>query len=518
MPKKRPGATEMPPELMQMLEQLFSGGAAPAPLSAEGIADELSALPRRPEDWLVVTRGVTIEGEFLLLSLVVCPDIPVPLVFQPMETADELLRFVIESMGLGQGESEDRWEPYVPARLRVNDPQLAFGWGNLLRDAGVKVELGVPPELERMVMDAAQQFELVMGGAGQAVPFLSDKTPQEAGAFLEAFDGFMKVRPWEWLDPRPVFVRWQDESGQSRSLYAVVMGHDRQVFGLSLFERWTDYIEVLLAGNGPESMAAVIAQGGREAVTLAQSGDELADEDWHFLQQHRLTRKKRENWSGGVQQRIGLDGALLPHFPLALLTELLNLLAEHAPVSRRDFLTSFKRRGQKVQVSFPGTARDELSAAEASQWVRLRAKVHDHRVEFPQQKLIELEVVAPGDTLLARVFNGKQFQQLWQSKLDVASWSQSRRSTLNYDLPDRIYRLVDLGDEQTQLYVYSRNETNPTLAQLLELSRQEPLYITGLYDRAQEKYETIPLQIEQADGPLTDAEVELNGVGMRWLE
>lgn len=47
------------------------------------------------------------------------------------------------------------------------------------------------------------------------------------------------------------------------------MGHGGQEFGLSLFARWTDYLEVVLAGSEDEMLAATVAQGGREGVTLA---------------------------------------------------------------------------------------------------------------------------------------------------------------------------------------------------------------------------------------------------------
>lgn len=519
MPKKRTKPTEMPPELAEAIQQLFMGHEPPA-MTAEHIAGELEALPRRPESWLVVTHQVSVGESEALLSLVVCPDSPEPLLFQPMENAEELLRFVVESMGMGQGEGAAQWEPYVPAQFLVNDTQLAFTWGNLLREAGIGVELGVPPELDALVCQAAEQFALAVanGGARQAGPFLQGHTPDEASEFLNAFDGFMKARPWNWLDDRPVFVQWQDDQGQPRSLYAVVMGHNKQEFGLSLFDCWTDYLEVALAGRSSEMMAAVVAQGGREAVNLAHSGAELSDEDWDFMQGHRLTREKREKWSGGVQQRIGMEGSLAPRHPLPMLTALLKLLAENAPPARRDFLTSFKRKTATLRVSYPGTARDELTPAEATAWIRVRIKVRDRRVEYHEKKTLTLEIVAPGDALLGKVFSGKQFQRLWQTKLDVAKWTQSDRTSLNYDLPDWLYRLVEVGGEPTQLFCYSRNEMAPTLAQVLALSQRETVYVIDMLNRFGDDYRHVPLDIAQVDGPMQDAAVEEKGVAMRWLD
>lgn len=505
----------MPPELIEALERMLLGGAPPA-VTAEYIAGELEALPRRPDTWLVVTQQVDMGEAEVLLSLVVCPDNPQPVLFQPMENAEELLRFVVESMGIGQGEDSGAWEPYVPARLLVNNTQLAFSWGNLLRGAGIKVELGVPPELETIVREAAEQFlQAVASGEGaQALPFLHNHTPQQAQEFLTAFESFMKARPWNWLDDRPLFVQWQDENGQSRSLYAVVMGHNNQEFGLSLFDRWTDYLELALAYRSTDTMAALAAQGGREAVNLARTGHELADEDWEFMQQHRLTRKGREPWSGGIQQRIGLDGSLAPRYPLPMLTGLLQVLGANSP-ARNDYLTSFKRKSGSLRVSYPGTARDELTPAEASAWIRVRVKVRDRRLAYHEKKYLTLEVVAPGDTLLAKVFHGKQFQQLWQSKADVASWSQSDRTSLNYDLPDNLCRLVELDGEQTRLHFYHRNEMNPTLAQVLRIAQQESVYVGGML--ASDDTPS-PLDIQQVDGPMQSAEVEQKGVGMRWLD
>lgn len=509
----------MPPELLEAIQQMIMGHEPPA-MTSEYIAGELEALPRRPDTWLVVTRKVDVDGVEVLLSLVVRPNNPEPVLFQPLENAEELLRFVVESIGMGQGEGAAQWEPYVPARLLVNDTQLAFSWGNLLRGAGIKVELGVPPELETIVREAAEQFlqAVARGEGAQALPFLQNHTPQQAQEFLTAFDSFMKARPWNWLDDRPIFVQWQDENGQSRSLYAVVMGHNGQEFGLSLFERWTDYLEVALAGRSSEMMAAVVAQGGREAVNLAHSGAELSDEDWDYLQQHRLTRKKRENWSGGVQQRIGLEGSIAPRYPLPMLTALLKLLAENAPTARRDYLTSFKRKTPALRVSYPATARDELTPEQAGAWIRVRVKVRDRRVEYREKKALTLEIVAPGDALLGKVFSGKQFQRLWQTKLDVAKWTQSDRTSLNYDLPDWLYRLVDVDGESTQLFCYSRNEMAPTLAQVLALSQRETVYVTDMMNRFGDDYQHVALDIAQVDGPMQDAAVEEKGVAMRWLD
>lgn len=509
----------MPPELLEAIQQMIMGHEPPA-MTSEYIAGELEALPRRPETWLVVTRKVDVDGMEVLLSLVVCPDSPEPLLFQPMENTEELLRFVVESLGMGQGEGAAQWEPYVPAQFLVNDTQLAFTWGNLLREAGIGVGVGVPPELDALVGKAAEQFALAMtnGGAGQAAPFLQNHTPEQAKDFLSAFDGFMKAKPWNWLDDRPMFVQWQDDQGQLHSLYAVVMGHNNQEFGLSLFERWTDYLEVALAGRSSEMMAAVVAQGGREAVNLAHSGAELSDEDWDYLQQHRLTRKKRENWSGGVQQRIGLEGSIAPRYPLPMLTALLKLLAENAPTARRDYLTSFKRKTPTLRVSYPATARDELTPEQAGAWIRVRVKVRDRRVEYREKKALTLEIVAPGDALLGKVFSGKQFQRLWQTKLDVAKWTQSDRTSLNYDLPDWLYRLVDVDGESTQLFCYSRNEMAPTLAQVLALSQRETVYVTDMMNRFGDDYQHVALDIAQVDGPMQDAAVEEKGVAMRWLD
>lgn len=519
MSKKRTKLTEMPPELAEALQRMFMGFAPPA-LTAEHIADELEALPRRPESWLVVTQQVDLGEMQPLLSLVVCPASPEPLLFQPLENAEELLRFIVESMSRGQGEGAATWEPYVPAQLLVSDTQLAFSWGNLLREAGIGVTLGVPPELEAMVRQAAEQFALAMknGGAGQAVSFLQGHTPEQAKAFLSAFDGFMKAKPWNWLDDRPIFVQWQDENGQTHSLYAVVMGHNGQEFGLSLFERWTDYLEVALAGGHSEMMAAVVAQQGREAVNLARSGLELADEDWDFIQAHKLTRKGRENWSGGLHQRIGLEGSLAPRYPLPMLTALLTLLAENAPIASRDYLTSFKRKSGSLRVSYPATARSELTPEQAGAWIRVRVKVRDRRAERREKKTLTLEIVAPADTLLGKVFSGKQFQQLWQSRLDVAKWTQSDRTSLNYDLPDWLYRLIDVDGEQAQLFCYSRGEMAPTLAQVLALSQQETVYVIDMLNRFSDNYQHTPLDIVQVEGPMQDAAVEEKGVAMRWLE
>ncbi|WP_278912771.1 DUF7309 domain-containing protein [Deinococcus wulumuqiensis] len=519
MPKKRTQPAGMPPELAEAIQQMFMGFAPPE-MTAGYIAGELEDLPRRPESWLVVTHPVSLGESEALLSLVVCPDSPEPLLFQPLENAEELLRFVVESMGMGQGEGDNAWEPYVPAQFLVNDTQLAFTWGNLLREAGIQVNMGVPPELDAMVRQAAQQFALAManGGARQTVPFLQGHTPEEAKEVLAAFDGFMKARPWNWLDDRPMFVQWQDDQGQLHSLYAVVMGHNNQEFGLSLFDCWTDYLEVALAGSSSEMMAAVVAQGGREAVNLAHSGAELSDEDWDFMQEHRLTREKREKWSGGVQQRIGIEGSLAPRHPLPMVTALLKLLAENAPAARRDYVTSFKRKTASLRVSYPGTARDELSPAEAQAWIRVRIKVRDRRVEYREKKALTLEIVAQGDTLLGKVFSGKQFQRLWQTKLDVAKWTQSDRTSLNYDLPDWLYRLVEVGGEPTQLFCYSRNEMAPTLAQVLALSQRETVYVIDMLNRFGDDDQHTPLDIAQVDGPMQDAVVEEKGVAMRWLE
>lgn len=518
MSKKRTQPADLPPELMEALGRFIY--IEPPALTAEHIAGELEALPRRAQSWLVATEQVNFGGEEALLALVVCPDSPEPLLFQPMENAETLLRFVVESMGMGQGEGAATWEPYVPAQLLMSDTQLAFTWGNLLREAGIGVELGVPPELETLLRQAATTLAQVMtSGSGQAASFLPNYAPQQAQEFLSAFKGFVKAKPWNWLDDRPLFVQWQDESGQTRSLYAVVMGHNGQEFGLSLFERWTDYLEMVLAGSQDEMMAVLAAQGGREAVNLARSGQELADEDWAFLQTHNLTRKERDHWSGGLLQRIGLEGAVAPRTPLPLLTALLGLLADNAPAARRDYLTSFKRKTAALRVSYPATARDELTPAEAKTWIQVRVQVRDRRAKSRKETLT-LEIVATGDTLLAKVFSGKQFQQLWQSKLDVANWTQSDRTSLNYDLPDALYRLVTVGGEQEQLYCYSRNEIGPTLAQILALSQQETVYVTGMLDRYTKEgdYQPIPLHIERVDGPTQNAEAVQKDVYMRWLE
>lgn len=238
------------------------------------------------------------------------------------------------------------------------------------------------------------------------------------------------------------------------------------------------------------------------------------------MQKHHLTREKRENWTGGVQQRLSLEGALPTRFPLSFVTAMLQVLVQDAPVTvaHRDFLTSFKRRSGSFRVSYPATSRDELTPAEAREWVRLRVPVRDRRVPYEERKTITLEIVAPGDTLLAKALIPKLFRQLWQSQPDMPKWSKSDLDLLGYDLPDRIYRLVELDGEQQQLYLYSRGETNPTLAQLLKLSGEETLYVTAPFDRYNDEYQPIPLHIERADGPLADAEAEDKGIGMRWNE
>ena len=188
------------------------------------------------------------------------------------------------------------------------------------------------------------------------------------------------------------------------------------------------------------------------------------------------------------------------------------------PAARRDFLTSFKRRSGSFRVSYPATARDELTPEQAHEWVRLRVPVRDRRVPYAQRQATTLEIVAPGDTLLAKAFSPKLFRQLWQSQPDMPKWSKSDLKLLGYDLPDRIYRLVELDGEQQQLYLYSRGEVGPTLVQLLKLSEEKTLYVTSPFDRYSDEYQPIPLQIARVDGPLADAEAEEKGIAMRWSE
>ena len=521
MPKHKGPPTELPPELSEALQRLFSG-FAPAPLTAQGIAEELAELPRRPEAWLVVTEPVDLGGDKLLLSLVLAPDSPEPLLLQPLDGPESLLRFIVESIGMGQGEGDAAWEPYVPAGLAVSDAQLAFSWGNLLREAGMGVTLGVPPELQAMLRQAAQSFAQGAAEEMQPPPFLSDVSPEDARAFFRAFEGFMNAEPWEWLDDRPLFLGWQDDAGQPQHAYAVVMGHNEQEYGLSLFGQWSHYLETLLnAGEMSTMLALVQAHGGREGAVYSRGPHALADEDWAFLQTHRLTRKKRENWSGGVHRRFGVDGDLPARVPLPVLTAALDMLAERGKtVYGVKYLTSLKRTKNGVRLSYPATARDELTPEQATGWVRLRFEVADRR-QPDRQPWRGLDIVAPADALASQAFSGQGFQALWLQDAEIQRQkpSKSDLTTFNYDLPDLVLRHAAAPDagETVSLRVYERGAASLTLSQLADLAAQTPLLVRGPYNRETGQWDLQPITVERLSDPPEGADVTHKGVSLRWL-
>ncbi len=358
-------------QLMQLIQQqMLAGDSLPDPAE---LLSEIAELPQRPDiHWVGFIEPLEIPGMPLPpgvsphLAVMIRPESPEASLSELAESREEA-----EVMLLGAIlEPDDDVDIYRPGTLFVPDVQQAFTLSNLLRGAGIRVEVEPTGNLQLVRQQLVGQFlqeASEQQASMQPQPLFEGLSDEQVSDFVQAFRRFMQAGAWRILPPdKPLFARWNAEEGQPRSLYATVMGDMGESFGVAFFGDWLAYAEQI--NNSFDQELTVRGLDGMEAVTEGQE-QEFTSDDWARLRGLGLLAGRQK--TAPVLQRLGLEGTMPPRTPVPVVTAILNVLAERAGKKASGRVTSLRGRWQGVEVHFPGKPRDELRPEELTGTVTL---------------------------------------------------------------------------------------------------------------------------------------------------
>lgn len=190
--------------------------------------------------------------------------------------------------------------PALPARIRVNDAQLADTMRTVFEPLGVDIEYA--PELPK-VNEALTELTEAMGGPQNEPPrpFEWDLSNDALEPLFAAAAAYWRRKPWEYLDDYPPVVIQLGENGPRPdvpALYASILGAAEEVFGVALYYS-ADALDSLV-------------QRGEEMLPPLEIEDALLDELAQMLQAsgvpiEDLSRADLRSFAGELMGAAGLQ-------------------------------------------------------------------------------------------------------------------------------------------------------------------------------------------------------------------
>ena len=139
--------------------------------------------------------------------------------------------------------------PFRPVRIECNDPELADGLNNLLRDSGTTAVL-VPEmtEWNSVLQDMLEHF----GSAGPRIPSLLDVgcTEQQIREFADAAAAFYRARLWDYLGDVDL-IKIETPKPPRYLKNAVVLGAASQTYGLGFYDDAEDHYDLMAERANP---------------------------------------------------------------------------------------------------------------------------------------------------------------------------------------------------------------------------------------------------------------------------